>query len=169
MLRIDLAPLSDGLHHLELEPAAEALDLDPDTFSDIRVQVVLDYRNGRALVTLHVTGVAVLECDRTLATFAQGLDGSYRVLFVPPDFGHPREADDEVGEVRLLEPGTHEIDLTGAVRDTLLLAVPVRKVAPGADDVELPTRFGAEADTPAVDPRWEALRALHTGEGSPDA
>ena len=66
----------------------------------------------------------------------------------------------------MLAPSERLIDLADAVRDTLLLAVPARKVAPGAEDVEIPTVFGAPtaADGTPIDPRWEALRALQEGD-----
>ena len=47
--------------------------------------------------------------------------------------------------------------------DTVLLAVPARKVAPGAEDIEIPTAFGTPGAEAAIDPRWEALRSLQTG------
>ena len=54
--------------------------------------------------------------------------------------------------------------MTEAVRDTLVLAVPARKVAPGAEDLDLPTVFGAPAAEAAIDPRWEALRSLRSDD-----
>ena len=68
------------------------------------------------------------------------------------------ESDDAVP----LEDDDAAIDLAGPVRDTLLLSLPARRVAPGAEDVDIPTAFGAETDDDGrpVDPRWDALRAL---------
>lgn len=169
MLRIDLAPLAEGIHHIDLPAEAEALRLDPDTFADIHVEVVLDYHNDRALITLHATATATLECDRTLVSFEQPIEGTYRLLAAPPSFVRRADSeDDDIEEVRVLEPSEHMIDLADVVRDTLLLAVPARKVAPGAEDIDIPTVFG-EADPddePAIDPRWEALRALRANDSN---
>ena len=164
MLRIDLAPLDEGVHTVALTPEAEAVGLDPDQFADLRVVATLDLFNDRVLVTLQASASATLECDRTLAQFEQPVEGVYRILFVPPSFA--RRDDDTYEEVRVLDDADRTLDLTDAVRDTVLLAVPARKVAPGAEDVEIPTRFGAPAagDEAAIDPRWEALRALQTGD-----
>ncbi|PSQ83474.1 MAG: hypothetical protein BRD44_04330, partial [Bacteroidetes bacterium QS_7_67_15] len=74
-------------------------------------------------------------------------------------------------EVRELHHHDREIEITDLVRDTLLLAVPQRQVAPGAEEEELQTAYGApdeeeEADEEknAIDPRWEKLRALKDEE-----
>ncbi|HMB93743.1 MAG TPA: DUF177 domain-containing protein [Rhodothermales bacterium] len=167
MLRIDLTPFSNGVHQVTLEPDAQTLDLDPDRFADIEVDVVLDIRHDQVLVTLDAAAVATLACDRTLVLFDQPIAGSYSLLFSVPS--RMQEADDEdpFAEVQEL-PRDRTIDLTDAVRDTLMLAIPVRKVAPEAEDQEIPTAFGApeEGDEPAIDPRWEALKALRTDDDS---
>ena len=168
MLSIDLVPLSEGIHHLELTPEAVALDLEPETFKDVHVDVVLDYRDDRALVSLHAAAVAALECDRTLQPFEQAIEGDYRLLFVSTDFARRIAADDDdIEEVRELDPTERKLDLTDAVRDTLLLAVPTRKIAPGAEDLEIQTTFGGGEAT--IDPRWEALRQLRAKDEGADS
>lgn len=161
MLRIDLAPLDEGVHSVALNPEAEAVGLDPDRFADLRVVATLDLFNNRVLVTLQAWATATLECDRTLALFEQPIEGTYRILLVPPSF--TRREDDAFEEVRVLHRADRTIDLTDAVHDTVLLAVPARKVAPGAEDIEIPTAFGTPDAEAAIDPRWAALRSLQTG------
>ncbi len=162
MLRIRISSLKPGLHEYSLQPAAADLDLDPERFEDVQVEAVLDYSGERILVTFTVSAVATLECDRTLRLFKQEVEGSYSVLFAPPSVAGEEE-DEPLEDVRPLTANDQEIDITDAVRDTLLLAVPLRKIAPGAEEEPLPTRFGAPAG-PALDPRWEALRGLADGD-----
>ncbi len=114
------------------------------------------------MVTLQAWATATLECDRTLALFEQPIEGTYRILLVPPSFAR-REDAAPYEEVRVLHRADRTIDLTDAVRDTVLLAVPARKVAPGAEDIEIPTAFGTPGAEAAIDPRWEALRSLQRG------
>lgn len=158
MLRINIAGLAPGSHRLEMHPEASALDLEPDVFRDITVSFWLDVHPRRILVRLQATATATLECDRTLVAFDQPIEGTYAVLFAPPEM--VTEMEEEHEDVRPFTPADQELDLTDAVRDTLMLAIPVRKVAPGAEDVDLPLRFG---DTGEIDPRWEALRRLQSG------
>ena len=159
MFKIDIASLGPGVHELEFEPEAEELELDPAKFDDIEVEARLDVQEGRILVMLDAAATAVLVCDRTLKLFDQRIGGSYHVLFAPPAFvEHQEEAFDEV---RVLQPTDLHLDLTDVVRDTILLSIPQRCVAPGAEEEDIETEFGVPEDD--VDPRWEALSKLRSG------
>lgn len=158
MLRIKINTLSQGVHDFELEPSAEDLDLDPGCFSDIHVDARLDVYAERILAHLDMRADAALECDRTLRPFTQPVTGTYSVLFARPELVESGETD--FADIRALLPADTEIDVTEAVRDTLMLALPVRRIAPGAEDMEIQTHFGAPASEDVIDPRWEALRKL---------
>lgn len=156
MLRIDIRSMKPGVHERTLEPTAADLDVDPDAFKDIRADVRMDYSGTRMLVSVKVSATALLRCDRTLVLFSKHIEGSYGVLFVPPESIEP---DTDEDDIRPLHATDEEIDLTDIVRDTLLLAVPVRKIAPGAEDADIPTVFG-EPEESEPDPRWIALQKL---------
>lgn len=164
MLRIDITSFEAGeAYELDLTPEPDAVDLDPDTFAGVRADVRLDVHRDRILVTLTARARATLTCDRTLRTFQQPVQGSYCVLFGPPHM--VGQDGDAFEEVRPLDASDREIDISDIVRDTLLLAVPQRKIAPGAEDEDLQKTFappGAEDETgeDSIDPRWEKLREL---------
>lgn len=198
MFQIDLSSLEPGVHHLTREVEADALETAPAAdedrnaapgqddsegeernpvtedvaFGPVQVDVVLDYQPDEALVTLEARTTATLTCDRTLRRFEQPIAGQYAILFAAPGRSAQDEGEDH-DELREMPPGARHLDLTGAVRDTLLLAVPQRKVAPGAEDEEIDTVFG-EPDRAAgepADPRFEKLRELQangSGEGPED-
>ncbi|MCZ6704482.1 MAG: DUF177 domain-containing protein [Bacteroidetes bacterium] len=158
MLRIDLRSLEAGYHEISLAPAPADVGLEPDAFRNILVEVGLDYDGKKAFVSVKASAVALLICDRTLTKFEQSIKGEYSLLFSPTE----EKAEDEI---RSISSTDEELDITDIVRDTLLLAIPVRKIAPGADEAEIPVAFGAPADTD-YDPRWEALKALkHENSG----
>lgn len=159
MLGIDLTPYKPGLHETTLTPPAESLGLDPEAFGEVVVDVRLDLEEDRALVAFTTRATATLVCDRTAVTFEQPVEASYAVLFLLPERLDGLDGDDDV---RPLPPPGAALDLTDAVRDTLLLALPARRVAPGAEDEELPVTFGAvrDADGDPIDPRWDALKKL---------
>ena len=160
MLPVDLTPLSNGSHELVLHPTPEDVGLDPDVFSDIEVQARLDYHNHdvryrRLLVRFDAAATARLECDRTLVPYQERVEGEHTTLFSASIV-----ADD--GEVMLLGPDDQSVDLAEHVRETLLLSLPMRRVAPEARNAPIDTTFGANTDddgTP-IDPRWDALRSL---------
>lgn len=162
MFQIDITPYEAGVHELTEQPTAEELELDPDLFKDVEVALRLDVAETRVVVLFDVTATATLECDRTLRLFDQEVGGRYSVLFATPEAAPQYEGGD--GEdVFVMDPADRRLDLTAPVRDTLLLSLPVRKVAPGAEEADLPTAFGEREA--AIDPRWEALRSLREDDG----
>jgi len=176
MFALDLAPLSHGVHHIQRKPTAADLDLPEEEFSDVVVDLVVDHGDQKVLVTLQASATAHLRCDRTLKAFEEDVQGSYTVLFADRHAATPGFEDDDstepYAEVRELEPTQHMLDLTEDVRDTLRLALPQRRVAPGAEEAELQTTFGVSAEEEqagdTIDPRWEALRSLSSSNDGDD-
>ena len=167
MLTVDIASLSPGIHHVEFAPTADEAGVDPTTFRDIQVEAELQYHRDRILVKLQAAATAMLTCDRTLKEYEQSVADSYNLLFGPPEMvGQDGEAFEEV---RPLSPSDNELDLTDVVRDTLLLALPQRRISPEAQDEPIEKTFGASPGEDArdeggeddpVDPRWSELKKL---------
>ena len=154
MLEVRLASLKPGRHTLTFHPSAEELLLDPAEFREVAVDVRLDYEPNQVYVELAARAMATLECDRTLVSFEQPVEGRYAMLFTATEGG------EEAADVQPLPPDAEALDLSEAVRDTLVLALPARRVAPGAEEKPLQTQYGALLgdDGEPIDPRWEALR-----------
>ncbi|MBX2819070.1 MAG: DUF177 domain-containing protein [Rhodothermaceae bacterium] len=163
MVKIDLKALKAGIHEYDWVLTAETLEIDPEMFGEeIELYVRLDYHASRVLVNIQVDTVARLVCDRTLAGYEQPVQGEYNLLFSGPEMFEGMEEEEE--DIQLLATDVEEIDLTDFIRDTLLLSLPQRRIAPGAEDEEIPLRFGEpDAAEGRIDPRWEALRALKDG------
>lgn len=161
-LQLDLTALEDGQHHLQVVASPQEAGLDPALFGPVQVAVQLDLVKDRVFVLLETETEATLECDRTLQPFTQDVEGSYQVLFAPPDVAerHAEDETDAYEEVRVLDPAARRLDLSDLVRDTVLLSLPARRIAPGAEALDLQTTYGEPADGDAIDPRWEALRGL---------
>jgi uncharacterized protein len=166
MLTVDISSLSSGIHHLEFSPSASAVELDPTSFADIQVETELQYHRDRILVKLDARATATLTCDRTLQSYEEPVEGHYSLLFGPPSM--VGQEGDEFEEVRPLTPSDQEIDLTDVVRDTLLLALPQRRIAPGAEEEPIDREFGpsgGEEEEP-IDPRWDELRKLRDDDST---
>jgi len=124
-------------------------------------------------VKLQAAATAELTCDRTLRRYEQPVEGAYSLLYGPPSM--VGQEGEEFEEVRPLSPTDKELDLTDVVRDTLLLALPQRRVAPDAEDEPIERQFGPpdsdaadeEATDTPVDPRWSKLKELR-GDGAPE-
>lgn len=159
MVPVRIAGLAPGRHPIDAAPSPSDLDLDPAAFRDIRVSGHLDVAPTQIVVAFAVSAVARLTCDRTLAEFEQPVEGAYTVVYTSDA---DLAGDDDADDLRYLAPEAIEIDLAEPVRDTLLLALPMHPVAPGADDLPLPTTFGAQE----TDSRWDGLLRFRSDEPS---
>ena len=156
MVRIEIATLNEGLNQQTVTPTAESLELDENVFSDVRVTVELDVAADRIVARYATLADAHLVCDRTAEPFVQQVEGSHLVLF---STGEGADSEDEKGDVRVFSKADRYLDLTNEVRDTLVLSLPARRVAPGAEEVDIPTTFGQD-EGEATDPRWDELKKL---------
>ncbi len=154
MFCIDLSALES---ELTVTPDVDDLDLDACDLADVHAVVTLVRTEDRIRVTVDTAATATLTCDRTGVRFSQPIVAAYHALLVE----HGQDTPDH-DEVIVLEKFQKTVNLTHVVRDTLLLAIPTRKIAPGAEDLDIPTVFGGEC---AADPRWDALRALLADTG----
>ena len=162
MLKIDIRSLSNGIHDLSFTPSPEEIEVSEDKFSDLKLDVRLDIASRRLYVRVKIAATVALVCDRTSVDYTLPVKGFFSVVFVPPE---ELDGDEERDDLFPLLQGAEDIDLTTTVRDTLLLAVPIRKIAPGADEEDIPTTFGEPTETD-LDPRWVALEALKSDSGT---
>lgn len=151
MLKIDLTEPQGG----QFELVASDLDLDPEIFSSIQVNLEVKQSDDTLRVTIGVQSDALLECDRTLKKFVNPVRNSHELLLLR--YGQEPNADVAMEQIEL-EPRQRVLDLTSIARDTLILAIPVRKVAPEAEELQIQTVFGAPAE--GSDHRWSALLAM---------
>ena len=161
MFRVRIANLPDGLHQETLHPSAESLGLDPEVFSGVEVDVTLDIAERRVLAAFTARATARLECDRTLELYDQPVEGAHAVLF---SADAPPPEDDADDDVQPLADDDQELDLTAPVHDTLVLALPLRRVSPAAQAAEIPTEFGGPSEDEPADDRWAALQALRDAD-----
>ena len=99
-----------------------------------------------------------LICDRSLELFPFDVEEDYEVIYRLDG----EEYSDDV-EVTVKPLASHEnvIQIDQEVRDTILLAVPAKKLHPKYLDEEgEPTDFQATFGEETVDPRWEPLKSL---------
>lgn len=122
-------------------PEAAAPGLGPELFSDARVEIRADPSDCRVQVNVRVQATASLICGRTFEKSGRCLNGSCSVLYLA--FG-TSESVVEDGHDDVWYFGVHDktADVTQLVRDTVMLAVPVRKVSPAAESVDIQTVFG---------------------------
>lgn len=158
MIPIDIRSLKEGFQTLEFTPTTEDLGVEDPALQDVHVEAQVTVDGEQVVVRVAAKAVARLMCDRTLEPFDQAIDGTYTVCFMPEAM---MDDDAEDDGIHPLPSDRDEIDLTDIVKDTLMLAVPVRKIAPGAEELDIPTTFG-EASESDIDPRWKDLEKLRS-------
>jgi uncharacterized protein len=126
---IKISNLTNGTHRYEFEcVSSDFADewIDTERFSaPIFITATLTKATTELVVELSVSTIASLQCDRCLAPISKRLSGDYRILFLPSASAANGSDDDDV---RVLSKNETHIDLTPDVRETLLLAVPMKNV-----------------------------------------
>lgn len=133
---IKISNLTNGVHRYEFEcVASDFADewIDTERFSaPIFITATLTKAMTEIIVELSVSTVASLQCDRCLAPISKRLSGDYRILFLQS----AKAANDSDDDVRVLSKNETHIDLTLDIRETLLLAVPMKNVCEQASCAE---------------------------------
>ncbi|MFN3344060.1 MAG: YceD family protein [Chloroherpetonaceae bacterium] len=147
---IKISSLKNGVHRYEFEcVSSDFADdmIDSERFAaPISISATLTKAATELVVELSVTTVISLQCDRCLAPITKTISGDYRILFLQSANAMPDLDDD----VRWLSKHETHIDLTTDVRETLLLAVPMKNVceAPSciANDAPITRKFSQAHD-----------------------
>lgn len=151
MLKFDLAAPQGG----SFEVSASDLGLSPEKFSDIQAFLKFKQLEGTTHIILEVEANVLMECDRTLREFVGPIVNVNEMILYP--HGQKPPEDDVVEQVELA-PRQQVFDLTEVLHDTLVLGIPVRKVAPDAEELQIQTVFGASPTE--ADQRWSPLLAV---------
>lgn len=150
---------------VSLDTASEVLALDQLKSGHVKIEFDKSLRLIQAILSLD----AVFEriCDRSLEPYDQKVEIVHKVLF-------KTDLEDDIDETELsmrrLQLESNQIDLTDIIRDTLLLALPIRSLHPkfldeNGEAVDFEVRhFGPTDPEPdnveLVDQRWAKLKQL---------
>ncbi len=123
--------LTNGTHHYEFEcVASDFADefIDAERFNaPISIVATLTKATTDLIVELSVSTTISLLCDRCLAPITKRITGDYRIVFLHSST-HIGVMSDTDEDIRLLSKQETHIDLTNDIRETLLLAVPMKNV-----------------------------------------
>lgn len=120
---------------------------DWEVFQNITVSLECEkFDDGAMYVVLGASADVQMDRDRILQRFTASVVGSYDMVLYPCD---QEPSMDFIDECIKLSSGQRFFDVSEAVRDTLMPEIPLRKVAPEAENQLIETVFGAPA--PHVD------------------
>ena len=143
-----------------------------DEFNDaaINLDVLLEKMSTLLEFTLTFNGTVNVACDITNEPFDQEISGTYSFVV---KFGE--EYNDENEDLLILPHGSYEVNIQQYVYETIVLALPSKRIHPGVKDGTLksdildkleelspkqPKENVEEGDE--VDPRWDELKKLLT-------
>ncbi|MFZ5519122.1 MAG: YceD family protein [Candidatus Zhuqueibacterota bacterium] len=128
-MKIKLTNLHEGLNSLDFVADAAALGFDEEEEKQhmfpekIDVHVEVHVLSDKFFIKAESTTLAHYECDRCLADFQRKLNSEFQLVYSRET---RNKFEDDV--YRFLEENAHEIDISQDVRDSMLLALPMKHV-----------------------------------------
>lgn len=136
--------------------------------ANIQLEVRMEKKPTFLEFALSFNGHVQVNCDLTNEVFAQQLEGNFQFVVKFGDtFNNENEA------LLILPHGSHEVNIQQQVYESIVLAVPTKRIHPGVLDGSLESDIleRLEALSPEetnsknnndTDPRWDTLKDLLT-------
>ncbi len=164
MLRLRIADLCEG--HSEQRRQASAEDLELLSYEEfqapIDIRLAIEKNGDQIIVTAELQTMGSYICDRCLEPYNRSLADVINLLYTS-DLKLKNEEDDTIFYI---PAATKEVDLVDPLRQTLILALPLKRLC-NEDCKGLCVHCGANLNitkckcpTGRVDPRWEKLKDL---------
>jgi len=122
-VRIRISQPSTGLHEYHLTSYPSDIGLESNFKKMVDIKVALDKTPRQIFLKAHIHSSGVFTCDRCVDEFEQHIENSYTMFYVYHDLD-PGKYD--AHEVQVISPDTAYIDLTEDIRQTIMLAVPLK-------------------------------------------
>lgn len=163
-LRIPLTSIKAGESNFTFETCHPALEIgEGRRFPDvIKIVAKMSPAGSDYLLDLIVKSRCEFICDRCGNLFDRIIEGRVHTLFT----FRSEEANVEDDDVRVLDPGTDEIDIRTDVLDALILSVPAKMVCSDSCKGLCPhcgvnlNESTCQCMADETDSRWDALRNL---------
>jgi len=132
---------------------------------DCKVNLALTKKTTLLELVFDIQGFATLNCDTTNEPFKQKINSSFNLLV---KFGEVYNDDND--EVLILPHNAFQVNIAQYIYETIVLALPVKRVHPGIKDGTLQSEILdklKELETKnkkQTDPRWDKLNELLTSK-----
>ena len=166
-MKIQIGSLSEGAHQYHFEVRPTDIALGEGFAGPVNVDATLEKTGKQCFLHAQIQTRGSFTCDRCTAQFDLALSPEYRMFYVSDE---TEAGGFDPSEVQVIPAGLPIIDLSEDVRQTVLLAVPLKLLC-RPDCKGLCPRCGADLNSepctcPAeeVDARWDGLRGLRPEE-----
>jgi len=155
-LKVSDIPLGESEETLYLEKGE--LDLGSYEYTGGELHLHFNREEDTIRIFFTIKIALTLICDRSLEPFPFDVEEDYEVIY---RLDGDEYSDDVEVTVKPLASHENVIQIDQEVRDTILLAIPAKKLHPRyLDDNGEPTDFQVTFGKKTVDPRWEPLKSL---------
>jgi uncharacterized metal-binding protein YceD (DUF177 family) len=146
----------------------EHFEYDEFNEAKLHLDVLLNKKNTMLEFTLSFEGAVNVNCDTTNEPFDQEVEGTYHFVV---NFG--AEFNNENEDLLILPHGSYEVNIQQFIYESIVLAMPTRRIHPGVEDgtlqseilnklEELSPKLENETEEKSTDPRWDDLKKLLT-------
>ena len=162
------AGLKEGIHHFSLDITSkffDAFDYTEFNAAALNAQVELNKKASMLELQFTISGTVNVRCDVSNEPFDLPINPNHELVV---KFGET--FNDENDELLVLPHGSHQVDVAQTIFETVVLAVPQKRVHPGIENGSLHPDLLDRLDalhpnestkaTEAIDPRWDALKKL---------
>lgn len=169
---IPFVGLKVGEHQFDFEVTKtffEHFEYEDFTDANVSLKVLLVKKATLLEFTLEFHGSVGVHCDLTNEPYDQDIKRTYHFVV---KFGD--DYNDENEDILVLPHGSHEVNIQQYVYESIVLAVPARRIHPGVKDGTLkndildklkelsPASKGEATSDDETDPRWDTLKKLLT-------
>jgi uncharacterized protein len=164
-MKIQVSGLAQGSHHYSFRVQPAEIGLQDHYASELAVEVDLEKTPTQLALRAQLATEGRFTCDRCAEEFVQELAASYRMHYL---WNQEEASQLDPSEVQIVAPNFAVIDLLEDVRQTLILAVPLKLLC-RSDCKGLCPQCGknlneerCSCSSEPGDSRWEALRSLRS-------
>ena len=160
--------LKDGIHFFEFNidnSFFEKLNFFDFIDTKLDLNVTLDKKSSILILKFDFNGFVKLSCDLTTESFDYNLKTDFRLIV---KFGEIEKYDGD--EILILQNGCSQIDISQYIYETIILAIPQKKIHPGVIDGSLNSEIIQKLTDlqpkkkkklkKEIDPRWIKLKDL---------
>lgn len=164
-MKIQIAGLSEGVHEFRFREPVADVNLGEEFSGEVEVDVMLEKSGKQLYAKAAVRAGGMFSCDRCTTSFPLALRSTFQMYYA----WDPGDAEFlDPSEVQVIPAGLPMIDLADDVRQTVMLAVPLKLLCK-EECKGLCPRCGADLNREsclcppeASDSRWETLRRFRT-------
>ena len=163
---IPVSGLKEGRHYFDFEISKEFFDQFEDSeIKEGRLNAVIeaDKRSTHIDLSVKITGIITISCDRCLGVFLLPVDCESRLLV---KFGQKHDESDP--EIITIPADENELDLKQYFYESILLSLPIQRVHPddkngsSTCDPDMLDKLKEHIVNEEIetDPRWDDLKKL---------